>query len=180
MDKDEKSNVEQLSESQTVDTQTQETQSQSTIESQQTTHAPAKYLFAMNMQRAGEIFNNIAAVASIALGFALLGLVAMPFAMFLNWIVAIGIVVITLGTILLPGGIPFQSLIIFRSENISAFSEFIFKAMPIVLYIVLGCSVISLVALCFNKKNLSVGRIVLSSILILGSVIGVIIASMAI
>ena len=139
--------------------------------------APAKYLFVMNLQRLGSTFSTMAITLSAVVCFALLGLLILPFALFFNLIIAIGIVIITLGTILLSTDISFGDLIILKPESVGLYSEYLFRILPIVLAVILGLSVVSLVALCFNRKKLSVSRIVLNCIMIVASVVGIIITA---
>ena len=140
--------------------------------------APAKHLLMMNFQRFGEIFSNVSTALAVVAGFALLGMFIAPFAMMLNWIIAIGLVIISLGTILFASNMSFDSLIWIRPENISAFGEFLFNVLPYVLGVAFATSVLAVVFLFLNKRKRPVGRIVLGIIIALVALVGVIIVSL--
>jgi len=132
---------------------------------------PPKHFLIMNLQRTGEIFSNLAILATVVISLACIGLVIFPLAVVLNYLLAIIVVFFTLGTILVAPGWHFNDLILFNFKDVDIYREFVSNALPYALYVAIGLSAISIIALAFNTKKLSIGRIVASSIFIAAAVV---------
>ena len=124
----------------------------------------------MNINRTGLILSNLT-IAAFCFAF-LLGMGSLLFAMvypiivIFNYLVAIGISILSLGLIYVQEGFAFGDLILFKFDavDMASFFEFIGKAFPIALWVVFGISLASFVLLLIDKRNRKIGRIVFAGI----------------
>lgn len=157
--------------------QTQEyVEVQTDLQPEEKVKLPAKYFFIMIFQRLGDILSNYVITSYVIAFIAFLGIVFFPFVIIANYIVAMLIAVFTLGLIFLERS--FESLIIFTPEGISQYTDFIWKAMPIMSWVLFGVSIVALILSCVNFRKPPVARIVINVILVIFSIVAVILTSL--
>ncbi|MBQ7351666.1 MAG: hypothetical protein IJW59_02215 [Clostridia bacterium] len=123
---------------------------------------PAKYFFGMNMERLGIICSNLTIVLMSLILFGFLGMILYPFLIVFNLIIAIGLVILTLGTILLS--YKFESLLLFKGDALNKYGDIFWGSFNIIAGVAVALAVISVIMFCLSKNKGFTSRIILNII----------------
>jgi len=140
-----------------------------TVQKEEHIVTPAKTLWKMHSVRLGKIFSNISIVCIVFLVLsALLPIIgALGYMVYYTFLIVLPI--FTLGLVFVPETFGWYSSLWYRGgfvDGISSFSEGLFNSWPWIGAVSVAAAVLSIVFLCMDRKNLSVGRIVVSSIIL--------------
>lgn len=131
---------------------------------------PAKNALLMNLQRVGVIFSNITITAAVALILCLFAIVLYPLGLLLNVVFIFFATVCTFGLIYLTYS--FDDLFIMDNDMITVFMQYVMTALPYVFCALIVTSILSLIFLLIDKRNVSVPRVATSIIILFTVIVG--------
>lgn len=123
----------------------------------------------INAMRLGTALSNVGATLLVCSALCFLGTMIFPLLVGINFIIAIVIVVVTLGLILLE--YPFSTFIIFNLDSAGELAPIVFQTMSTLSLVALVVSAISLIPLIVGGKKVNSGRIVCTVVVILLSLV---------
>jgi len=123
----------------------------------------------INAMRLGAALSNVGATLLVCSALCFLGTMIFPLLVGINFIIAIVIVVVTLGLILLE--YPFSTFIIFNLDSAGELAPIVFQTMSTLSLVALVVSAISLIPLIVGRKKVNAGRIVCTVVVILLSLV---------
>lgn len=123
----------------------------------------------INAMRLGTVLSNVGATLLVCAVLCFMGTVIYPVLVGINFLIAIAIVVLTLGLILLE--YPFSTFIIFNLDSAGELVPVIFQIMSTLSWIAVVSSAIAFVSLLLSGKKANAGRIVCALVVVVASLI---------
>lgn len=123
----------------------------------------------INAMRLGTALSNLGMALLVCSALCFLGTMIFPLLVGINFIIAIVIVIVTLGLILLK--YPFSTFIIFNLNSAGEFAPILFQAMSTTSLVALVVSAISFISLIVGGKKVNSGRLICTVVVILLSLV---------
>lgn len=123
----------------------------------------------INAMRLGTALSNLGMALLVCSALCFLGTMIFPLLVGINFVIAIVIVIVTLGLILLK--YPFSTFIIFNLNSAGEFAPILFQAMSTLSLVALVVSAISLISLIVGGKKVNSGRLICTVVVILLSLV---------